>query len=286
MPCICLLRLTFLEDIFCHELHCLPKPVRSVGVFYLLFWHASWFYECCILNEISVNPFHCSQGWRFLKRSLEIVISLCCCFRSIHTQAWKKGPWKLVIIWWWSGHPSVAWSTSRAGGYVTSCSIYMKQQWDKCRGSLWQTQSWHCICKLLEHGYKKGHNKVCEHLAIYFEGAECPGCALLFPRCCSEQYLWLRWALNWRKTLVQLWCQDQYVLCSFGRITGSRVNPGWKISPCKYDHTACAQQPELILSAVVAAHPVSRCLAHPHDAFRSVLQHRLFEMTHTLRLNL
>lgn len=189
MPCICLLRLTFLEDIFCHELHCLPKPVRSVGVFYLLFWHASWFYECCILNEISVNPFHCSQGWRFLKRSLEIVISLCCCFRSIHTQAWKKGSWKLVIIWWWSGHPSVAWSTSRAGGYVTSCSIYMKQQWDKCRGSLWQTQSWHCICKLLEHGYKKGHNKVCEHLAIYFEGAECPGCALLFP-------LMLQWAIS------------------------------------------------------------------------------------------
>lgn len=48
----------------------------------------------------------------------------------------------------------------------------------------------------------------------------------------------------------------------------------------------CTQQPELMLLMAVATHHFSRWLAHPHNAFRSVSQHRLFEMTHTLRLNL
>lgn len=41
-----------------------------------------------------------------------------------------------------------------------------------------------------------------------------------------------------------------------------------------------------MLLAVVAAYHFSLWLAHPHSVFMPVSQHQLFEMTHTLRLNL
>lgn len=78
---VCLLGLTFLEGIFCHELHCLPTPVRSVGVLCLLFWQASLFDECSILNGINVNPFTVDRG-DDLKVSFEIVMALCCGFKQ------------------------------------------------------------------------------------------------------------------------------------------------------------------------------------------------------------
>lgn len=172
-----LLGLTFLEGIFCHELHCLPKPVRSVGVLCLLSQQAARFDECHIVNRISVNPFHCSWECWFLKVSFEIVMGRYCCFKHFfqwrHAQAWKESSWKLFVTDQWLDPLLMPMS-------IRSCSISMERQQDKCSGSLRQTWFWHWICKLALQN-KKEQNELCELLAIYFEGAEWPACALQSP---------------------------------------------------------------------------------------------------------
>lgn len=89
--------------------------------------------------------------------------------------------------------------------------------------------------------------------------------------CCSEECLSSHWALSMSRKYGQLWHKDQEhwaltdcVLCSAGRITGSRGSTRWKSLPVS--RTTSAGQPELVLWAVLAACPFPCWLTHPHSA--------------------
>lgn len=186
-------------------------------------------------------------------------MALCGCYKhlfflqQIRAEVWKEDPWKTLIAVWLD----LLFVLVNMLGlfHFHGMEALGKEDPDISYASY-------------EHfGTRKGQNEVCELLDTFLGGAAWSGCAAL-------STLVLQWGMLFltlgteseQKTwpaLTQRPLTD-CVLCSAGRITGSRGSTGWKSLPVS--RTMSAQQPELVLWAVLAACPFPCRLTHPHSA--------------------